>query len=146
MVTAAAARSPTSSTIQGGGGAGATNNNNISKLPPAANAQEEGGKYYIHGQNRILRCKFTCRILILHPYGLKINSSPLSFFFRWWMVVVTSYNNLLEMRYSQLVEEQEHKFSTATNQKELLTQTLHRLRLLKDEIARDDWMFEGFGK
>jgi hypothetical protein len=55
-------------------------------------------------------------------------------------------NNLLEMRYSQLVEEQEHKFSTATNQKELLTKTLHRLRLLKDEIARDDWMFEGFGK
>ena len=121
MVTAAAARSSTSSTIQGGGGAGATNNNNISKLPPAANAQEEGGKYYIHGQNRISRCKFTCRILILHP-------------------------NALKMKYSQLVEEQEHKFSTATNQKELLTQTLHRLRLLKDEIARDDWMFEGFGK
>jgi len=50
------------------------------------------------------------------------------------------------MRYSQLVEEQEHKFSTTTNQKELLTQKLHRLRLLKDEIARDDWMFESFGK
>ena len=143
MVTAAAARS----TIQGGGGAGATNNNNISKLPPAANAQEEGGKYYIHGQNRILRCKFTgFSSFSVCSENKFISSLILFWYFVGGYVIVTSYNNLLEMRYSQLVEEQEHKFSTATNQKELLTQTLHRLRLLKDEIARDDWMFEGFGK
>jgi len=62
------------------------------------------------------------------------------------IVVGRGRHYILEMRYSQLVEEQEHKFSTTTNQKELLTQKLHRLRLLKDEIVRDDWMFDSFGK
>jgi hypothetical protein len=47
-----------------------------------------------------------------------------------------------EMRYAQLIEEQKHKFCTASNRKELLMQKLDRLRALKDEIAKDEWMFE----
>lgn len=52
------------------------------------------------------------------------------------------YPLITEMRYLNLVEEQEHKFCTASNRKELLTQKLDRLRALKDEIAKDEWMFE----
>mmetsp|Transcript_26499 Transcript_26499/g.45223 ORF Transcript_26499/g.45223 Transcript_26499/m.45223 type:complete len:81 (-) Transcript_26499:225-467(-) len=48
-----------------------------------------------------------------------------------------------EMRYSQLGEEQDHKYCTDANRKELLSQKLERLRALKDEIAKDEWMFEG---
>lgn len=53
-------------------------------------------------------------------------------------------NNLtsLEMRYSQLVEEQDHKYCTDANRKDLLQQKLERLRALKDEIAKDEWMFD----
>lgn len=46
------------------------------------------------------------------------------------------------MRYAQLVEEQDHKFCTEANRKELLSQKLERLRALKDEIAKDEWMFD----
>ena len=49
---------------------------------------------------------------------------------------------LKEIRYSQLVEEQDHKFCTASSRKDLLAQKLDRLRALKDEIAKDEWMFE----
>ena len=52
------------------------------------------------------------------------------------------YFSVSEMRYSQLVEEQEHKLCTASNRMELQTQKLDRLRALKDEIAKDEWMFE----
>eukprot|EP00585_Thalassiosira_rotula_P010772 CAMPEP_0196134656 /NCGR_PEP_ID=MMETSP0910-20130528/3507_1 /TAXON_ID=49265 /ORGANISM="Thalassiosira rotula, Strain GSO102" /LENGTH=80 /DNA_ID=CAMNT_0041394631 /DNA_START=140 /DNA_END=379 /DNA_ORIENTATION=+ len=47
-----------------------------------------------------------------------------------------------EMRYGQLGEEQDHKFCTELNRKELLSQKLERLRALTDEIAKDEWMFE----
>jgi hypothetical protein len=47
-----------------------------------------------------------------------------------------------EIRYSQLVEEQDHKVCTASSRKDLLAQKLDRLRALKDEIAKDEWMFE----
>mmetsp|Transcript_37918 Transcript_37918/g.68281 ORF Transcript_37918/g.68281 Transcript_37918/m.68281 type:complete len:81 (-) Transcript_37918:395-637(-) len=47
-----------------------------------------------------------------------------------------------EMRYGQLGEEQDHKFCTEANRKELLSQKLERLRALKDEIAKDEWMFD----
>ncbi len=46
------------------------------------------------------------------------------------------------MRYGQLGEEQDHKFCTEVNRKELLSQKLERLRALKDEIAKDEWMFD----
>lgn len=47
------------------------------------------------------------------------------------------------MRYAQLVEEQDHKYCTDANRKELLAEKLGRLRALKDEIAKNEWMFEG---
>ncbi|KAL7524531.1 hypothetical protein ACHAWF_000991 [Thalassiosira exigua] len=47
-----------------------------------------------------------------------------------------------DMRYAQLLEEQDHKYCTEANKKELLSQKLERLRALKDEIAKDEWMFE----
>jgi hypothetical protein len=47
-----------------------------------------------------------------------------------------------EIRYSQLVEEQDHKFCTGSSRKDLLAQKLDRLRALKDDIAKDEWMFE----
>ena len=49
---------------------------------------------------------------------------------------------MLDIRYSQLEDEQDHKELTETNKKELLQQKLDRLRSLKDEIAKDEWMFE----
>lgn len=48
-----------------------------------------------------------------------------------------------DMRYAQLVEEQDHKYCTDANRKELLAEKLGRLRALKDEIAKNEWMFEG---
>ena len=39
--------------------------------------------------------------------------------------------------------EQDHKFCTDANRKELLAEKLDRLRALKDEIAKNEWMFEG---
>ena len=50
--------------------------------------------------------------------------------------------NSLGMRYSQLMEEKNHKDVTDSNKKELLQKKLERLRALKDEIAQDEWMFE----
>jgi len=46
------------------------------------------------------------------------------------------------MRYTQLVDERDHKYCTESNRKDLLQQKLERLRALKDEIAKDEWMFE----
>ena len=46
------------------------------------------------------------------------------------------------MRYSQLMEEKNHKDIIDSNKKELLQKKLERLRALKDEIAQDEWMFE----
>ena len=46
------------------------------------------------------------------------------------------------MRYSQLMEEKNHKDVTDSNKKELLQKKLERLRALKDELAQDEWMFE----
>ena len=46
------------------------------------------------------------------------------------------------MRSTQLNEEKTHQSITETNKKELLQQKLDRLRSLKDEIAKDEWMFQ----
>ena len=46
------------------------------------------------------------------------------------------------MRSTQLNEEKTHQGITETNKKELLQQKLDRLRSLKDEIAKDEWMFQ----
>ncbi|KAL9182290.1 hypothetical protein ACHAXT_012942 [Thalassiosira profunda] len=48
-----------------------------------------------------------------------------------------------DARYAQLAAEKEHKELADDQRRELLRQKLERLRALKDELAADDWMFEG---
>ena len=57
-------------------------------------------------------------------------------------VTATAHDNAPEIRYGQLGEEQDHKFCTDANRKDLLSQKLERLRALKDDIVKDEWMFE----
>lgn len=48
----------------------------------------------------------------------------------------------LDIRFSQLADERNHKVCTEANKKELLQSKLNRLRMLKDDIAKDAWMFD----
>ena len=48
-----------------------------------------------------------------------------------------------DARYAQLAAEKEHKELADDQRRELLRQKLERLRALKDELAADEWMFEG---
>jgi hypothetical protein len=99
----------------------------------------------------IVRCS---SYLVLHPLGVLRMRLLMCLPFRWYLRVIhippppplspslrLSYA-VSEIRYSQIVEEQEHKLCTASNRIELQTQKLDRLRALKDEIAKDEWMFE----
>lgn len=46
------------------------------------------------------------------------------------------------MRFNQLLDEQDHNRCKEGNKKALLAEKLERLRALKAELARDDWMFD----
>lgn len=47
-----------------------------------------------------------------------------------------------EIRFNQLLDEQDHNRCKDGNKAALLTEKLERLRALKDELAKDNWMFE----
>lgn len=47
-----------------------------------------------------------------------------------------------EMRFNQLLDEQDHSRCKEGNKKALLAEKLERLRALRDELAKDDWMFD----
>ena len=47
----------------------------------------------------------------------------------------------IEMRFAQLLDEQDHKRCTEGNKNALLAEKLDRLRALKDVVAKEDWMF-----
>ena len=47
-----------------------------------------------------------------------------------------------EMRFNQLLDDQDHKRCKEGNKKALLAEKLERLRALKDEIAKDSWKFD----
>lgn len=46
-----------------------------------------------------------------------------------------------ELRFSQILDERDHKRCADGNKHALLAEKLDRLRALKEEIAKDDWMF-----
>jgi hypothetical protein len=46
------------------------------------------------------------------------------------------------MRFNQLLDEQDHSRCKEGNKKALLAEKLERLRALRDELAKDDWMFD----
>ena len=52
------------------------------------------------------------------------------------------FHHHLEMRFSQLADERTHKVCTEANKKELLVTKLNRLRMLREDIVKDAWMFE----
>lgn len=47
-----------------------------------------------------------------------------------------------EIRFNQLLDEQDHNRCKEGNKNALLAEKLERLRALKDELAKDNWMFE----
>ena len=112
--------------------------NNLPPLPPA-DAKDEGGE-------RVMWILFQPLSLSLHHATFRIFIMLTADFvlihclLLWPHWYSAPYS--LELRYSQLVEEQDHKFCTDANRKDLLTEKLERLRALKDEIAKDEWMFE----
>ncbi|KAL7495269.1 hypothetical protein ACHAWT_005164 [Skeletonema menzelii] len=55
---------------------------------------------------------------------------------------VASTNDEGEMRMNQLLDEQDHNRCKEGNKNALLAEKLERLRALKDELAKDNWMFE----
>jgi len=62
----------------------------------------------------------------------------------YYLHTLTNYLSLafLDIRFSQLADERNHKVCTEANKKELLQSKLNRLRMLKDDIAKDAWMFD----
>ena len=48
----------------------------------------------------------------------------------------------VEIRFNQLLDEQDHNRCKDGNKAALLAEKLERLRALKDELAKDNWMFE----
>ena len=46
------------------------------------------------------------------------------------------------MRLNLLLDEQDHKRCKEGNKNALLAEKLDRLRALKDELAKDNWMFD----
>eukprot|EP00984_Skeletonema_dohrnii_P024329 scaffold13439_cov105-Skeletonema_dohrnii-CCMP3373.AAC.6 len=53
-----------------------------------------------------------------------------------------SANDEGEIRFNQLLDEQDHNRCKEGNKNALLAEKLERLRALKDELAKDNWMFE----
>eukprot|EP00569_Conticribra_weissflogii_P020135 CAMPEP_0171432788 /NCGR_PEP_ID=MMETSP0881-20121228/8107_1 /TAXON_ID=67004 /ORGANISM="Thalassiosira weissflogii, Strain CCMP1336" /LENGTH=76 /DNA_ID=CAMNT_0011953281 /DNA_START=137 /DNA_END=367 /DNA_ORIENTATION=+ len=49
------------------------------------------------------------------------------------------------IRFSRIFDEQDHKRCTEGNKAALMVEKLERLRALKEEIARDDWMYTSGG-
>ncbi|KAK1738754.1 hypothetical protein QTG54_010784 [Skeletonema marinoi] len=53
-----------------------------------------------------------------------------------------SANDEGEIRFNQLLDEQDHNRCKEGNKNALLAEKLERLRALRDELAKDNWMFE----
>ena len=98
--------------------------------PSSGNAKDEGGEVlFLFSRN-----------IAAFVAIIRIASSSLDILFSCCKIYIIY--TILDIRYSQLEDEQDHKELTETNKKELLQQKLDRLRSLKDEIAKDEWMFE----
>jgi hypothetical protein len=80
---------------------------------------------------------FSLSFLFLYPRPKTLHMAC-----NYYLHILPTSLGFLEIRFSQLADERNHKVCTDANKKELLQSKLNRLRMLKDDIAKDAWMFD----